>query len=181
MSNINESVGLQDFAPVPAPKSMPLAIFGGVVIFGGPYVEKPQGLTGVKMAVEIDRPHDIAVDTADYSVPTQKAMQLGIMQAIDRLKKGESLYVGCWGGIGRTGLFMACLAKASGAREPVQWVRDHYNAHAVETPQQMKFVDDFDAKPAFDKIKALGGFPEQPAPVDGERPRKRGFLGFGSR
>ena len=156
------------------PKSMPLAIFGGVSIFGGPYVDKPEGFTGVKMAVEIDRPCDIAIDTRDYSVPTQEAMQSGILQAIERLSRGETLYAGCWGGIGRTGLFMACLAKASGVGQPIPWVRGNYNEHAVETKQQAAFVDAFDPRPGFEKIKALGGFGAE-SENNGAKPRRRLF------
>ena len=44
------------------------------------------------------------------------------------------------GGIGRTGLFLAALAKLSGEKDPVAYVRKHYMPHAVETQQQQDFI-----------------------------------------
>jgi len=138
------------------------------VVFGGPfrnYVPGTRRLVGVKMAQEIEHPHDFKVDTRDFSVPSQAAMQAGIMFAISNLYKGYDVYAGCMGGIGRTGLFMACMAKvqhdyfASVGEAPprpvppVAYVRAHYIPHAVETDEQQDFVADFDTGPA---VRALG-------------------------
>lgn len=50
-----------------------------------------------------------------------------------------------WGGRGRTGTALACLAVLDGVphREAVAYVREHYCVHAVETPWQRRFVLDF--------------------------------------
>lgn len=125
-------------------KSMPLQFGGGVVeIFGGPYVNRPAQMTGVKLAVEIDRPCDINLPVRDYSVPEVDQAQAALRECLARMLKGEQLYVGCWGGTGRTGLFMALLAKAAGVSDPVAYVRATYNDHAVETPEQEAYVRDF--------------------------------------
>ena len=63
------------------------------------------------------------------------------------------------GGIGRTGLFMGCMAKVmvdyanyTKARkplpsDPVDYVRSHYMCHAIETLEQQAYVRGFDTAP----------------------------------
>lgn len=153
----------------PAPKNMELSlgipvIFGDRhgTVYGGPfrqYVPGTRRLVGIKMAVEIDHPHDFKVDTADFSVPTMDAMHQGIEFALLSLFKGKDVYVGCMGGIGRTGLFMGCMAKVMRdyrqtlykvqmeGHDPVKYVRHHFKPHAIETDEQQDFVRDFDTDP----------------------------------
>lgn len=47
-----------------------------------------------------------------------------------------------WGGHGRTGTALACLARLDGvpAGDAVAWVREHYCRQAVETVDQEAFV-----------------------------------------
>lgn len=125
-------------------KSMPLQFGGRVVeVFGGPYVERPAHMTGVKLAVEINEPCDVDLPVRDYSVPDVGLAQKAIRECLGHMMRGQSLYVGCWGGKGRTGLFMAILAKAAGVSDPVAYVRSTFNEHAVETPEQEAYVRDF--------------------------------------
>lgn len=125
---------------------MPLRIFGhDVKIFGGPYRERPPGLIGVKMAEEIDLPSHVSIPTRDFSVPDKNIMIGGLEEALHKTTVGRgSLYVGCMGGIGRTGLFLAAAAKVAGVRSPVQYVRDTFNPHAVETTEQMAYIASLD-------------------------------------
>lgn len=102
---------------------------------------------GVKMAKEIDMPCDVSVPTADFKTPPVQSMQEGVRKTLEAMARGERVYVGCMGGIGRTGLFMACLAKALGVDQPVAWVRKHYIPHAVETKEQGEYVRKFDIVP----------------------------------
>ena len=53
--------------------------------------------------------------------------------------------VGCLGGQGRTGLFLALLAKVWGIADPVKYVRRVYLRRAVETRDQEEWVADFEA------------------------------------
>jgi hypothetical protein len=53
--------------------------------------------------------------------------------------------IACWGGNGRTGTGLACLAVLDGVPpgEALAFVRKHYSARAVETPWQRRFVTRF--------------------------------------
>jgi len=139
--------------------------FGTVhgTIFGGPFVKAPRGarrMVTVKMAKEISAPHDISIPTEDFNVPSMGDMNAGVLEALALMADGNDLYVGCWGGIGRTGLFMAVMAKIMFAYHqqqvaPVAFVREKYNQHAVETAQQMRFVDDYDVTGAIKLLEDL--------------------------
>ena len=54
----------------------------------------------------------------------------------------ERVEIACGGGRGRSGTAWACLAVLDGVPPPeaVAYVREHYNARAVETPLQRRYV-----------------------------------------
>jgi hypothetical protein len=113
-------------------------------VTGGPYYDRPTSMVGVKMAQEIHLPCDVDIPTRDFSVPTPATLAYGLAEAVEQMLRGEPLYVGCMGGRGRTGLFLAVLAKAMGVKQPVEFVRKHYYPHAVETADQYRFVQEFE-------------------------------------
>jgi hypothetical protein len=94
----------------------------------------------LKLAKEIAAPCDINMPMADFSVPTKGQVDIALTLAIDCILTGKPLYVGCMGGRGRTGLMLALIAKAFQVKSPVPYVRKHYFSHAVETPEQYKWV-----------------------------------------
>ncbi len=57
----------------------------------------------------------------------------------------ERVEFACGGGRGRTGTALACLAVLDGvpASRAVEYVRENYDPHAVETPWQKRFVRRF--------------------------------------
>jgi hypothetical protein len=149
-----------------------------VTVMGGRYLDKPEGIRGVKLAQEIDAPADVVLDVPDFGVPSLRALNVPIGKALDILEEDGVIYVGCMGGIGRTGMFIALLIKSIGVVEfnrqvngfwgrvkrffgvfplkmdvgqmvydPVQFVREEYLSHAVETSQQAKLVTDYDPEP----------------------------------
>ena len=128
---------------------IPVTRWKSVTIIGGPYFDKPEGMYGVKMAVEIEKPCDYDIPTKDFQVPDDWTLRDGVVVAMAyALRTGKPIYVGCMGGIGRTGLFMAAAAKAAGVPFPVDFVRSNYIPHAVETDQQRHFIDDFEVDPS---------------------------------
>jgi hypothetical protein len=115
-----------------------------VILRGGPYRERPEGTFGICMAKElIDLPHDVFVPTRDFHTPPPETFRKALYEGLEAALDGRQVYVGCMGGIGRTGLYLAVMAKALGVVDPVQDVRKLYYAHAVETRDQERFVRDF--------------------------------------
>lgn len=126
---------------------LPSGFFREYRVFGGPYMQRPHGTVGVKMAVEIRAVCDIDVPTEDYSIPSDAVALAGLERAVEDILRGLPVYVGCMGGIGRTGLMLALLAKAWGVQDPVGYVREHYYPHAVETKEQQWFIRSFEIPP----------------------------------
>lgn len=134
---------------------MPLTFRDSYRVAGGPYRNITKEYQGVKMAEEINSPCRVSVPTRDFSVPNVTDLRAGLFKALELILSGELVYVGCMGGIGRTGLFMAGLAKVQkeyhrttllhwydlGRGDPVKHVRRYYKAHAVETKPQMDFIE----------------------------------------
>ena len=110
------------------------------MLYGGPYKNRPESMVGIKMAEEINLPCDFDVPTRDFDVPSMPVLLEGLEYAMVASFMGDRVYVGCMGGIGRTGLFMAAMAKVCGVRNPVEYVREHYKPHAVETADQKRYI-----------------------------------------
>jgi protein-tyrosine phosphatase len=68
-----------------------------------------------------------------------------LAEAHRRAAAGQRVEVACRGGIGRTGTALACIAQLGGvsAEDAIEWVREHYDARAVETPWQQRYVRRF--------------------------------------
>lgn len=140
-------------------------------VYGGPYAERPETMRGVCMAKEhAHRPADVRVPTVDFGVPRREDLLIALDKVVDFLRRREQVYVGCMGGIGRTGTFLALLAKLFGEKEPIKYVREVYLAHAVETPMQEGLVETF----TFPKklqykvmwLKAAGLIPFRESPLN---------------
>lgn len=81
----------------------------------------------------------------DFWLPSDRGdAEDALRQAWHRAAQ-ERVEVACGGGRGRTGTALACLAVIDGlpAREAIRFVREHYDARAVETPWQRRYVTRF--------------------------------------
>lgn len=108
---------------------------------------------------------DLLVDVPDFGVPTYKVFEDTLETIVRQMLAHPTVpvFVGCRGGIGRTGLVIAGLVRAVGVdvTDPVGWVRRHYLSHAVETPDQRLMVSKFDVR----GVRAL-----IPAPMTQRKP-----------
>jgi len=122
---------------------LPMGVGQYFEVYGGPYMARPKSFVGLKMAEEITAPFDVEIPTPDFNVPTYEQALAGLRRILPFILIGRPVYVGCMGGVGRTGFMLAILAKAWGVPSPIKYVRSQYYAHAVETTPQQRFVENF--------------------------------------
>jgi len=81
----------------------------------------------------------------DFRLPSDRSEAREVLEEVWRRAQSERVELACHGGRGRTGTALACLAVLDGvpAGQAVAYVREHYDAHAVETPWQRRYVGRF--------------------------------------
>jgi len=88
------------------------------------------------------------VPIRDHASPADAAaLSAAVDHALERARCGSNLAVHCYAGIGRTGVFLALLARrALGLKgeEAITWVR-RWIPGALETPGQQEFVRNWEA------------------------------------
>lgn len=140
----------------------------GGQLWGGPYREY-RSVPGIEfdkvfrinMALEIRMPAELVVPTKDYGVPLTHLFNFALLEAGRRLLRGETVFVGCGYGHGRTGTLIAALYKLNrevlyllrrgtfedwAFYDPVLEARRGYRLEAIETPAQEAFVRGFDMR-----------------------------------
>lgn len=123
--------------------------FARFEVTGGPYDAYPGRLDAFGVCVRAERAppgrYDVHLPIPDFSVPTDtKRVEIALYETFTAALDGHPIYVGCMGGWGRTGLFLALMAKVAGYADPVLYVRENYSEKAVETIAQAKYVENFD-------------------------------------
>ncbi len=87
----------------------------------------------------------IHLPITDFAVPAREALVGAVDAALERARAGKNVAVHCYAGIGRTGMFMACLARrvfGMPASQAIEWVRSFISS-AVEVPEQVQIVKEF--------------------------------------
>lgn len=82
----------------------------------------------------------------DLQVPSMPALEAAIRETVQRAQAGKNIVVHCYAGLGRTGMFLACLARrvhGMTADEAIYWVRSYLPA-AIETSGQVRLIQEFD-------------------------------------
>jgi hypothetical protein len=137
-------------------------------LVGGPYRNKPEGFYGIKMAAEINADCVISIPTEDYSVPATSRLIAGLYCGIAMAQQQVPIWVGCFGGIGRTGLYFAALAKVMARYQklmkhkvtidPIRFTREQYLSHAVETKEQIQYIADLNVDAVAEWAAAINGY-----------------------
>ncbi len=81
----------------------------------------------------------------DFSTPETDEFRVVVEQVLTRSKSGKGTAIHCHAGLGRTGMFIACLAKLGldySSDEAIHWVRKIIPG-AVEVPDQEQLVRSF--------------------------------------
>lgn len=81
----------------------------------------------------------------DFGLPVDGTDATEAIRRAWQRAETERVEVACWGGRGRTGTALACMAVLDGVppSEAVRYVREHYHPHAVETTEQETYVAGF--------------------------------------
>jgi hypothetical protein len=81
----------------------------------------------------------------DFWLPSDRSGAGAALEEAWTRTQTDRVEVGCAGGLGRTGTPLACLAVLDGvpAAQAVAYVREHFDARAVETPWQRRYVRRF--------------------------------------
>ncbi len=81
----------------------------------------------------------------DFQVPKNDGLMAAIEDVITQAQDGNNIAVHCLAGIGRTGIFIACMAKQQqkvNGQASIRWVRQ-FIPGALENLDQEKFVKNF--------------------------------------
>jgi protein-tyrosine phosphatase len=84
----------------------------------------------------------IYLPVTDFTAPLLDELRTGVNGVLQALNAGHNAAVHCHAGIGRTGLFLACLAKQVldlAGDDAILWLRQ-YVPGAVETDEQRQLV-----------------------------------------
>jgi protein-tyrosine phosphatase len=119
-----------------------------VTVTGGPFDAIPDGAFGVCLEPGAVKAWlaDVSLPVPDFGVPEPAALKAAVGAVLAQLgaEPWRPVHVGCRAGIGRTGLFLACLARAAGVEgDALDHVRRHYRADAAETPAQQAMARGF--------------------------------------
>ncbi len=80
----------------------------------------------------------------DFSVPSREDIDEAIKKTVEHTQARQNVVIHCHAGLGRTGIFVAYLAKhvlGLSSEGAILWTRK-YIPHALETYEQIKFIID---------------------------------------
>ena len=73
-------------------------------------------------------------------MPSKEDLEEAVKKTVEHAQAGQNIVIHCHAGLGRTGLFVAYLAKqvlGLSSEEAIHWTRK-YIPHALETDEQRK-------------------------------------------
>lgn len=82
---------------------------------------------------------------ADFGTPEVADLRMAVNKSLDYSQSGKGIVIHCHAGLGRTGVFAACMAKEGlhlSSEEAINWVRELIPG-AVEVPEQELIIRSF--------------------------------------
>lgn len=107
-------------------------------------------------------PAIVEIDWDDYGVPIGLSKDWWQLMAETLFATEGDVVVCCMGGHGRTGTFLSLVAALGGAckaGDPVKFMRDHYCDSAVESREQVKYVERMTGRTVIELPSDGGNFP----------------------
>ena len=87
----------------------------------------------------------IYLPTPDFGTPDPEPFRVALGQALRAAHQGKNVAIHCHAGLGRTGIFAACMAKVVfnlDGEQAYNWVRGAIRG-AVESQDQIEFIENF--------------------------------------
>jgi protein-tyrosine phosphatase len=78
----------------------------------------------------------------DFDVPSKEDLEGAVKKTVEQAQAGQNIVIHCHAGLGRTGLFVAYLAKqvlGLSGEAAIHWTRK-YIPNALDTDEQRKWV-----------------------------------------
>ncbi len=125
-----------------------LCVYAGSFI-ANCYRLEEEGYYAVNLTAEGQHlPHSLSIPIRDFDVPQGNVLngfEDNLRTMLQAALDGEKVFFGCMGGVGRTGIVLACLYKVFGVENTniVYYTRQNLDKHAIETPEQINFVKNF--------------------------------------
>ena len=115
-------------------------------IYGGSFFHAPDDDDFYTVNLMQEQPDLVSTDyfpIKDFSTPQSSSELIEVFEKMLEDEKQRDIYVGCFGGIGRTGLFIGSFLKYMGNDSPIYTTRSTYYHKAIETMEQENFVLSF--------------------------------------
>lgn len=130
----------------------PLVLPNGRSIIGGSCLDRPLHDISVFIPLDASHVHRSRVSPRlpyrvfpyiiqDANIPEDTTSFTELINWLAEVSVTESIFVGCIGGHGRTGMVLAALVSVLGVSDAVTYVRSKYCTKAVETSGQIAFLN----------------------------------------
>lgn len=99
---------------------------------------------------------NLNIPIVDFNVPQDIAQfNEGLLTIVEHCLQDERVFFGCFGGVGRTGIVLACLNKIFGVDTNLVYHTRQQLPHALETDEQVEFVKNFKVNDLRKKVEQL--------------------------
>lgn len=105
------------------------------------YVGFDMGMRRTSLSYPWNGAREVLFKVPDLGIPPDAPNYRKLVEWVKaHIDEGRKVHVGCIGGHGRTGLFLAALVSLYGEKDAITYVRQHYCKKAVESSQQVEFL-----------------------------------------